>query len=72
MVNMSNKYTYKIIEKEANAYKHKYPTYEKYLLKRQYYNNQAYKKRIKYITKLSKTYMYITIDCNGLYVPCLN
>lgn len=69
---MSNKYTYKIIEMEAKAYKHKYPTYEKYLTKVQYYNNQAYKKRIKYITKLSMNYTYITIDHNGLYVPCLN
>lgn len=68
---MKYNYTYILIEKEAKAYNHKYPTYEKYILNKSYYNKQAYKKRLKYITILSKKYMYITTDNNGIYIPCL-
>ena len=68
---MKYNYTYKIIENEAKAYKHKYPTYEKYVLNKIYYNKQAYKKRLKYINELSKKYMYITTDRNGIYIPCM-
>lgn len=68
---MALAYTYKIIENEAKVYKHKCPTYEKYVLNKSYYNKQAYKKRLKYINELSKKYMYITTDADGIYRPCL-
>lgn len=65
-------YNYNIIEKEAKAYKYKYPTYENYILKKKYYDRQAYKKSLKYIIKLGKEHCYLTTDKDGLYVPCFN
>jgi len=68
MATYARSYNYNKIVKEAKAYKYKYPAYDKYILKKQYYDKQAHNKMIKYVSKLMDEYSVLSIDSNGLYV----
>jgi enolase len=68
MATYTHSYNYNKIVREAKAYKYKYPLYEKYILKKSYYDKQAHKKMIKYVSKLMDDYNVLSIDNNGLYI----
>ena len=69
---MASRYTYEMVKREAEAYKHNYPTIDKYLKKASYYNKLAYNKKLKYMSKLLNEHYFIRTDKYGIYKPVIN
>jgi hypothetical protein len=62
-------YTYNRIKKESKAYKYRCPDYEIFINKREYYDKYAKRKVLNYMKKLTKKYMIITTNDDGIYIP---
>ena len=63
---MAHKYDYNKIKKEATAYKFKFPTYEKYITRKNFYDVWHKKKRKKYVLGLMKKGCVIGCNSDGL------
>ena len=63
---MTHKYDYNKIKKEATAYKFKFPTYEKYITRKNFYDVWHKKKRKKYVLGLMKKGCVIGCNNDGL------